>query len=318
MQFQRVAARVLLAAGLCVPATPCFSQVDSALPQGEFRISTNVDRVVLPVTVVRRGDKVVANLTKESFRVFEDGRPQEIRGFFYRDIPLTVGLVMDSSSSMAPKRSTAILAALHFLQLSNPQDEAFVVDFNEKVRFGLPQSAPFSANPEELRAALMGLPCQGRTALYDAVVAAAEHLSRGTREKKALIVVSDGGDNASRHRLEETIEAVERSNAIVFAIGVFDPDDEDRNPKVLKQLARPTGGEAFFPQDPRELPGILAHIAQVLRSQYTITFAPASNAEDGGFHRVQVIATEPGGTRRLPLRTRAGYYARARAAAASE
>jgi VWFA-related protein len=309
MLCQRVAAGIILAAGLGL------AQTEPPPPEGAFRISTNVERVVLPVTVADRQDRAVPNLTKDNFRVYDDGRLQAVRDFFYRDTPLTVGLVMDSSTSMGPKRDNAILAALSFVRLSNPEDEAFVVSFNEKVSFGL--SKPFSADPGQLGAAFLDLPCRGRTALYDAVVAATEHLSGGTRDKKALIVVSDGGDNVSRYRLRQTIEAIQRSGAIVYAIGLFDADDPDRNPGVLKQLARPTGGEAFFPESPRELPGILARIAQDLRSQYTITYAPAAEARDGRYHRIQVIAAASGSGRRLAVRTRAGYYAPAPDSAAA-
>jgi Ca-activated chloride channel homolog len=308
MQCQRVAAGIVLAAGLGL------AQVASAPPAGAFRISADVERVVLPVTVVDRRDRIVPNLTRESFRVYDDGRLQAVHDFFYRDIPLTIGLVMDSSTSMLPKRASAILAALSFVRLSNPDDQAFVVNFNEKVSFGL--SEKFSADPEQLGDAFLRLPCQGKTALYDAVVAAAERLSGGTRDKKALIVVSDGGDNASRHRLRDAMEALQRSEAIVYTIGLYDTDDQDRNPAVLKQLALPTGGEAFFPDSPRDLPGILARVARVLRSQYTITYEPAE-AHDGRYHHIRVIATEPASGRRLAVRTRAGYQAPAPARAST-
>jgi Ca-activated chloride channel homolog len=300
MQCQRLAAGILLAAGLGL------AQVEPAPPEGAFRISADVERVVLPVTVVDRQDRIVSSLSRECFQVYDDGRLQAVHDFFYRDVPLTVGLVMDSSTSMMPKRASAILAALSFVRLSNPEDQAFVVNFNEQVSFGL--SDTFSADAKRLGDAFLKLPCQGKTALYDAVVAAIEHLSGGTRDKKALIVVSDGGDNASRHRLRETIEALERSEAIVYTIGLYDADDPDRNPGVLKQLARPTGGEAFFPESPHALPEILAHVARVLRSQYTITYEPTAGAHDGRFHRIRVIANSPDG-RRLAVRTRAGYQA---------
>lgn len=309
MQCQRVAAGIVLAAGLG------FAQVEPAPSEGEFRISADVERVVLPVTVLDRQDRIVPNLTRDCFRVYDDGRLQAVHDFFYRDVPLTVGLVMDSSTSMLPKRTSAIVAAQSFVRLSNPEDQAFVVNFNERVSFGLSES--FSADPERLGNAFLKLPCQGKTALYDAVVAATEHLSGGNRDKKALIVVSDGGDNASRHRLRETMEALQRTQAIVYTIGLYDLDDPDRNPGVLKQLARPTGGEAFFPESPRDLPDILARIARVLRSQYTITYEPGAQAHDGRFHRIRVIATEPRSGRHLEVRTRAGYQAPAPARAST-
>ncbi len=301
MRYQRVAVGVVFAAGLCA------AQVNTPAGAKEYTISADVDRVVLPATVLDRKNRVVADLTKNDFRVFDDGRLQEIRDFSYRDLPLTVGLIVDNSSSMGPKRSSAILAALNFVRLSNPADEVFVVDFNEKVTFGL--ARPFSADPQQLGEALVKLPCAGRTALYDAVMAATEHLSHGSRDKKALIIISDGGDNASSHRLRQAIEAIGRSQAIVYAIGLFDADDPDRNPAVLKQLARPTGGEVFFPESPRELPAILAHVARTLRSQYTLTYAPANEKHDGRYHRVRVIAASPGQSGEFKVRSRTGYYA---------
>jgi VWFA-related protein len=275
---------------------------------GEYRIRANVDRVVLPITVLDRKGALVGGLVQRNFAVLEDGQPQHIRTFLYRDIPVTVGLIVDSSSSMAPKRETAIIAALHFLKLSNPADEVFVVNFNDKVYFGLPDSAPFSGNPRSLRDALLAFPSQGRTALYDAVAAGLEYLGRGSKEKKALIVVSDGGDNASKRSFYQLLDAVRHSEAIVYTIGLCDERDSDRNIGVLKKLAQATGGEAFLSPAADDLPRICAHVAGVLRSQYTIGYAPANEKHDGAYRRVSVVATEPSG-RRLVVRTRSGYYA---------
>jgi Ca-activated chloride channel family protein len=308
MPYQRVVAGWAAATCLCLPNL-VGAQVGSHPPDDStgYTISADVDRVLLPITVADHKGRLVPNLPQGDFRVYDNGRLQKIRDFFYRDIPVTVGLVMDSSSSMAPKRGTAILAALQFVRLSNPDDEVFVVNFNGKVSFSLP--ARFSSDTELLRGALLGLPCEGRTALYDAITAAAQRLSQGSREKKALIVVSDGGDNVSRQTFQETLATVERSDAAVYAIGVFDEDDPDRNPGVLKKLAHATGGEAFFPTDPRELPAILSHVARVLRSQYTIVYAPSDHQHDGSYHHIRVVATAAPGQPKLEVRTRAGYYA---------
>jgi VWFA-related protein len=265
-----------------------------------------VDRVVLPVSVADHSGQLVPDLPQNDFRVYDNGRLQQIRDFAYRDIPVTVGLVMDSSSSMGPKRATAIVAALSFVRQSNPQDQIFVVDFNGKVSFSLPML--FSSDAQRLREALLGLPCEGRTALYDAIATAAQRLSEGSRDKRALIVVSDGGDNASRRTFKQTLEVVQHSNAIVYTIGLFDANDPDRNPGVLKKLARYTGGEAFFPDHQQELPGILEHVAKVLRSQYTIVYAPTGENHDGSYHHIRVTVSAAG-HRRLAVRTRAGYYA---------
>jgi Ca-activated chloride channel family protein len=295
--------------GLCW-AADSGARPEAAVPEtGGFTLRAEVDRVILPITVFDAKGALVPGLVRKDFAVFEDGRPQHIRSFSYSDIPLTVGLVVDDSTSMAAKRATAILAALHFLRLSNPEDELFVVNFNERVHFGLPDSAPFSSDPSALREALLKFPSEGRTALYDAIEAGLYRLTTGTREKKALLVVSDGADNASHYTFHQLLEQVRRSEAIIYTIGVFEPGDSDENPHVLKKLAHATGGEAFFPSSPAELPAICRHIATILRSQYTIGYAPANDKHDGAYRRIRVVATAPGSNQRLVVRTRAGYYA---------
>ena len=309
MSYQRLGIGIVVA-GLCwaadSPARPGEPAPDAT---GEYRIRANVDRVVLPVTLVDRKGGLVAGLAQADFAVYEDGRPQHIRSFFYRDTPVTVGLVVDGSSSMESKRGNAMLAALHFLKLSNPADELFVVNFNEKVSFGLPESAPFTGDPVSLRDALLAFPSRGRTALYDAVAAALRRLAGGSRDKKALVVVSDGGDNASKRTFRQLLDAVQRSEAIVYTIGLLDEEAPDHDLRVLKKLARSTGGEVFLPRTAAELPAICAHIAGVLRSQYTIGYAPANENHDGAYRRIEVVATAPGSSRRLVVRTRSGYYA---------
>jgi Ca-activated chloride channel family protein len=309
MSYQRLGIGMLVA-GLCAAAdSPARLEPPTPESAGEYRIRTNVDRVVLPVTVVDRKGELVPGLAQQDFAVYEDGRPQHIRSFFYRDVPVTVGLVIDGSSSMLPKRGNAILAALHFLRLSNPADEVFLVSFNEKVYFGLPEATPFSGDPSRLREALLAFPSRGRTALYDGVAAALRHLARGSRDKKALVVVSDGGDNASISSFRQLLDAVQRSDAIVYTIALLDERDSNRNIGVLKKLARSTGGEAFLPLTAAELPGICEHVAGVLRSQYTVGYAPANENHDGAYRRIEVVATAPGSGRKLVVRTRSGYYA---------
>ena len=167
----------------------------------DYTINVNVDVVVLHATAQDRKNILVSGLDKDDFQVYEDGVLQRIKYFSHEDIPVTVGLVVDNSGSMGPKRPDVVAAALAFARSSNPQDQMFVVDFNEKVTFGLPDSVPFTDQVTELEVALSRIAATGETALYDAVAAALEHLKKGNRDKKVLIVISDGGDNASKHSL---------------------------------------------------------------------------------------------------------------------
>ena len=274
----------------------------------QFTIAVKVSTVVLHATVLDSKGILVSGLDKGDFQVFEDGVPQPIDSFSHEDIPVTVGLVVDNSGSMGPKRSEVIAAALAFARSSNPQDQMFVVNFNEKVSFGLPDDTPFTDEAAQLRVALSGIAADGMTALYDAVAAALEHLKKGNRDKKVLIVISDGGDNASTHKLAQIMAMAGQSDAITYTIGLFDIDDLDRNPGVLKQLAKGTGGEAFLPGSVKKVVPICERIARDIRNQYAIAYVPANGKQDGTYRVIQVKAGAKG-RGRLVVRTRAGYYA---------
>ena len=236
----------------------------------------DVELVVLHATVRDRKGRFVSGLQKQDFRVYENDQPQTIELFQHEDVPVAVGLVVDNSGSMQPKQSDVAAAALAFVRSSNAEDEMFVVNFNENVTFGLPNTELFSAKPSELDGALMGVPARGKTALYDAIEAALTHLQKASRDKKVLIVISDGGDNASKHTLNQVLQDAERSDAIIYTIGLFDEYDTDRNPRVLKQIARATGGEAFFPEKTSAVVKICEGIAAGLRNQYTIGYSPTN------------------------------------------
>jgi Ca-activated chloride channel homolog len=270
----------------------------------EFVIRSDVPLVLLDVSVQDRAGGFVSGLNKENFRVLENGHPQPITVFAGRDVPVTVGIIVDESFSMTPKRPDALTAAMTFIHESNPQDEMFVVNFNHQVRFGLPDDA-FSGNAEQLRLALFrGVPA-GKTALYDAVIAGLKHLTLGRRDKKALIVISDGGDNTSSATRQEMLEMTESSLATIYTIGLFDEDDPDRNPGILKRLARISGGEAFFPPNPAGTVPVCRRIAKDIRARYTLGYAPSGEGKNGWRSlRVQVSAPDRG---KLVAHTRAGY-----------
>jgi Ca-activated chloride channel homolog len=277
-------------------------------PADEYAIKVDVDVVVLRATTQDHKNILVSGLNKENFQVYEDGVLQTIKYFSHDDVPVTVGLVVDNSGSMTPKRHDVIAAAMAFVRSSNPQDQMFVVNFNEKVSFGLPSNIAFTDQPAQLQAALSRVAANGETALYDAVAAALEHLKMGDREKKVLIIVSDGGDNTSHHRLAEITALVAQSNSIIYTIGVFDDQDPDRNPGVLKRLAKETGGEAFLPESLADVTPICERIARDIRNQYTIAYAPTNKKRDGTYRTILVKASAPD-HRRLSVRTRTGYVA---------
>ena len=278
-------------------------------------ISVNVELAMLHATVRDRKGRFVSGLQKQEFRVYEDDQPQTIEVFQYEDMAVVVGLVADNSGSIQRKQSDVAAAALAFVQSSNPEDE-FIVNFNENVTFGLPNTELFSARSSELDRPLVGVPARGKTALYDAIETSLTHLQKVSRDKKMLVVISDGGDNASKHALNQVLQDVGRSDAIIYTIGLFDEYDTDRNQRVLRRIARATGGEDFFPEEASAVVKICKEIAEDMRNQYTIGCAPKNKKVDGTYRAIKVtVAGRHGGT--LLVRTRAGYIAGDRNATAS-
>ena len=277
-------------------------------PRNQETIRVNSELVVLQATVRSHNGAFVPGLGKEEFQVYEDGVLQQISAFSNEDVPVTVGLVVDNSGSMKPKVGDVIAAAMAFARSSNPEDQMFVVHFNEKVSFGLPANMPFADKEVQLRDAVSRIKADGMTALYDAVAAALEHLKKGNRDKKVLIVISDGADNASKLKVAQLMAMAKQSDTIIYTLGLFEEGDPDRNPGVLKQLARATGGEAFLPESPKEIVPICERIAHEIRNQYTLAYVPVNRKQDGAYRVIQVKAA-PQGRGRLSVRTRAGYYA---------
>ena len=273
-----------------------------------FRISVDVPLVVLHATVTDRQGSLVSNLGEQDFQVYENGVPQHIQLFKNEDIPVAVGLVIDHSTSMAPKLAEVTAAARAFVRSSNREDQIFVVNFNEIASLGLPPSIRFTDSAAELEYAISDQSARGQTALYDATAKALEQLQTASRDKKVLVMVSDGGDNASRRKLDEVMKLAERSSAVIYTIGVFDPDDPDKNPDVLSRLARATGGEAFLPGKLDEVVADCERIARDVRHQYIIGYAPSNPAPDGSYRSIRVLARTKG-QGKLSVRTRTGYIA---------
>ena len=270
----------------------------------DYVIHTTSRLVLLDVSVTDPHGGFVTNLTKDNFKVYEDGKPQVISEFANADIPVTAGLVVDESGSMRPKRYEVLMAAIAFIKASNPEDEMFVVNFNERARRGLPDTIPFSDNIVRLREALWSGTPEGRTALYDAIELALRQIELGRRDKKTLVVISDGGDNVSQHKLPEVMHDVLESLTTIYTIGIFDEDDPEKNPGVLEKLARLSGGSAYFPKQIDKVLAICQQIAKDIRTRYTIGYIPDASGKTE--RHIKVVATSPDKSK-LIVRTRTSY-----------
>ena len=261
--------------------------------------------VLLDVSVRDPKGGFVSGLTKDAFTVYEDGKPQTITQFADADIPVTVGMVVDNSGSMRPKKPEVITAALVFIQASNPLDEMFVINFNDSVRRGLPDMIPFTDDAALLRKALVRTDPAGRTALNDAIIAGLQQLDMGRRDKKTLIVISDGGDNISTHDFGEVMRQVLESRATIYTIGIFDEEDKDKNPDVLRKLASVSGGTVHLPKKLDEVVPICRQIAKDIRTRYTVGYVP-TGLDHRGTRHIRVTVNSPEGDK-LVARTRTSY-----------
>ena len=287
------------------PVLPPLAIVGAAAQEPSFR-STSSELVVLPVVVTDKDGRFVSELARERFTVFDNGRPVPVELFSNEDTPVSVGLVIDASASMRTKLGDVVAAALRFATLSNPHDELFTIRFNDDVRHAVHDRRFLLASDRTaLEAALTSLVPEGRTALYDALVSGIDHLAEGSRPRKVLVAISDGGDNASQATRDRVLARARASNATIYTIGLFEDDDPDKNPGVLKALAQATGGARFLPRSTGSLLQACERIAREIRSGYTIGYVPPDR--DGGYHRVRVLLDVP--DRRLTVRTRPGYFA---------
>jgi Ca-activated chloride channel homolog len=288
-----------------VQTTP--PQENPTKDQGVFVFRKDVDEVLLHASVVDDKQHIVTNLDRDAFTVYEDGKLQKIVSFHHVDIPVSMGILIDNSGSMREKRNKVNQAALNLVRSSNPDDEVFIVNFNDE--YYLDQD--FTNNLLLLKEALEKIDPSGGTSLYDAVVASADHMRRFARlEKKVLFLVTDGEDNASTDNLEQAVKQLQGENGpSVYAIGILgDEEHPKRARKALEIIAQRTGGIAFFPKTLNEVDEISRTVARDIRNQYAIGYKPTNPRANGGFRQIRVEAKAKGHGK-MTVRTKSGYYA---------
>jgi Ca-activated chloride channel family protein len=284
--------------------------IEPAKQQPGASIKVDVNLVVLHTSVLDDRGKFVEGLTQDNFRVYEDKTEQKLSVFKREDIPVSMGLVIDNSGSMRDKRPRVNEAALTLVQSSNPQDEAFVVNFNDD--FYLDLDKDFSSSIPELKEALERIDARGSTALYDAIIGSLDHLKKAAKEKKVLLIVTDGEDNTSHNSLEKTVREIQKTDTVIYTIGLLGQENKKsakNAKKALTSIAEASGGIAFFPENVEDVHAICEQVAHDIRHQYTLAYYPSNSAKDGTFRSVRVDVIPPRGHGKLVARTRNGYYA---------
>ena len=312
-----------LPAAAAVPSTGRAGQTGASgvitEQNGRFTLKADAYEVRLNASVVDNSGREIGDLPQDAFHVYEDGVPQTILGFRHEDLPVSLGILIDSSGSMYDKRAAVDSASLDLVRLSNPEDEAFLVDFSSEAYI----DQDFTNNIQKLQQGLSYIKSSGGTALYDAVIASADYLAKNAhRPKQVLLIVTDGDDNASSATLEQAIRRVqELDGPAIYCIGLLFGEDTSRSEsrhsrEVLSELASQTGGAAYFPHSLKEVDGLTREVAQDIREQYTISYRSTKSPTVGGYRQIHVEAKQKG-IRGLQVRTRAGYYPRVASASST-
>jgi Ca-activated chloride channel homolog len=294
------------------PRTPGKKVEDDPFADRESNIRIDTNLVLIPVTVTTPLQQFVTGMESEHFRLYEDGVEQKIRYFASEDAPLSVGLVFDASGSMGNKLTKARLAAAQFFKTANPEDEFFLIQFNDRPEFVM----PFTANTEEIQNRLTFTESKGRTALLDAVYMAVHKMHDARNPRKAILVLSDGGDNSSRYTESDIRNLVREADVQIYAMGIFEPmagrgrtPEELSGPSLLGELTEQTGGHNFSVENLNDLPDVAAKIGVELRNQYVLGYSPTNQIRDGKYRKVQVKLNQPRGLPPLRAAWRRGYYA---------
>ncbi|HTP34294.1 MAG TPA: VWA domain-containing protein [Candidatus Acidoferrales bacterium] len=272
-----------------------------------FRSDTRI--VVCHVTVIDKSGHLVTTLPKDAFTVYENKVKQEIHKFLREDLPVSLGLVIDNSGSMRNKLEQVKAAAVALVKASNPEDEVFVVNFNDAAYLDLPPGKDFTNSIPELQQALAKIDTRGGTAMRDAIQMSIDHLKRAHRDKKVLVVITDGNDNSSVITLEALMRNAHQSGVLIYGVGLLNEEEHReavRARRALNDLAEATGGKTFFPRDVEEVGHIAEQVAHDIRNQYTIEYSPSNSSMDGTFRQIKITVKAPGNP---VVRTRSGYYA---------
>src|SRR5205809_844189 len=312
----------LLVCAVCLFAPPALAQIpvpsspppppgqDANAGKQGSSIKVDVNLVVLHTTVLDDRQRFAEGLQSENVRVFEDKVEQKLAVFKREDVPVSMGLVIDNSGSMRDKRPRVNEAAITLVEASNPQDEAFVVNFNDD--FYLDLDTDFTSSVPELKEALERIDSRGSTALYDAIVGSIDHLKKAGRDKHVLLIVTDGEDNSSHFTLEKTIHEIQKTDTVIYTIGLLSQESKKSAKKArraLEDIARASGGVSYFPENVEDVHNIRQQVAHDIRNQYTLAYYPTNTRRDGTFRSVTVEVTPPRGRGKLVARTRNGYYA---------
>jgi Ca-activated chloride channel homolog len=296
-------------AQLPVSTPPPPGQPSTAEKQGST-IKVQVNLVVLHTTVLDDRGRFADGLKQENFRILEDKVEQKLSVFKREDVPVSMGLVIDNSGSMRDKRPRVNEAAITLVESSNPQDEAFVVNFNDD--FYLDLDKDFTNSVPELKEALERIDSRGSTALYDAIIGSLDHLKKASKDKRVLLIITDGEDNTSRNSLEKTVREIQKTDTVVYTIGLLSQESKKsakRAKKALKDIAEASGGLSYFPENVEDVHNICQQVAHDIRNQYTLAYYPSNSRRDGTFRAVSVEVIPPRGHGKLVARTRNGYYA---------
>jgi Ca-activated chloride channel family protein len=270
--------------------------------------SVRSDLVVVPVVVTDTAGRSVNALTQENFRLYDEGRLQPIARFQHGDVPITLGLAIDYSLSMESNIGALTSAVSAFARARHSSDEMFVLPFNNLLSFEPSGGSPFANNPHDLASALSGRLPMGATALYDALAAGLRRVGAGTRDRKALVVISDGGDNASGQTFADVVSIAHHTDAAIYAIGIgpVENKQDKKNVRVLRELAEKSGGQAYFPSSAHGLEAVLSQVADDLRDQYTLAFIPADLVDKNHVRKIRVTVSAST-SRTLHVRARSSY-----------
>ncbi len=277
-----------------------------AAAQDETIIRVDTRLVVLHATVIDKSGKFIGNLPQNAFKVYENGKEQQIKIFKREDVPVSMGILIDDSGSMRDKRAKVAAASMGLVKASNPNDETFVVNFNDEAYLDV----PFTNEPSKMEEGLSRIDSRGGTAMRDAIGMSLDYIkSKGKKDKKVIFIVTDGNDTASNETLERTVQRVRQSEVLVYAIALLneeEPREAKKAQRALKQLTDATGGLVYYPKELAEVEPLALRVAQEIRNQYIIAYTPAIQELDGSFRQIKVSVNGPG---RPQVRTRNGYYA---------